>query len=109
MFYPNHGRPAKGIFGTKLLFYLSKHKNSDRLEHSKSPLAVDLLMEDIDDLQDELAALEREHRELDEEISRLVSTPPVDLLQIQRLKKKKLVLKDQIQKIRSNILPDIIA
>jgi hypothetical protein len=66
-------------------------------------------MEDIDDLQDELAALEREHRDLDEEINRLVSTPPVDLLQIQRLKKKKLALKDQIQKIRSNILPDIIA
>ena len=66
-------------------------------------------MEDIDDLQDELAALEREHRELDDEINRLVSTPPVDLLQIQRLKKKKLGLKDQIQKIKSNILPDIIA
>jgi hypothetical protein len=66
-------------------------------------------MEDIDDLQDELAALEREHRELDDEINRLVSTPPVDLLQIQRLKKKKLALKDQIQKIKSNILPDIIA
>jgi hypothetical protein len=66
-------------------------------------------MEDIDDLQDELAALEREHRELDEEINRLTATPPVDLLQIQRLKKKKLTLKDQIQKIKSNILPDIIA
>ena len=66
-------------------------------------------MEDIDDLQDELAALEREHRQLDEEINRLVATPPVDLLQIQRLKKKKLGLKDQIQKIKSNILPDIIA
>ncbi len=66
-------------------------------------------MEDIDDLQDELAALEREHRELDDEINRLVNTPPVDLLQIQRLKKKKLGLKDQIQKIKSNILPDIIA
>lgn len=66
-------------------------------------------MEDIDDLLDELAALEREHRELDEEINRLISNPPVDLLQIQRLKKKKLGLKDQIQKIRSNILPDIIA
>jgi hypothetical protein len=66
-------------------------------------------MEDIDDLQDELAALEREHRVLDDEINRLVSTPPVDLLQIQRLKKKKLGLKDQIQKIKSNILPDIIA
>ena len=66
-------------------------------------------MEDIDDLQDELAALEREHRQLDDEINRLAQTPPVDLLMIQRLKKKKLGLKDQIQKIKSNILPDIIA
>ncbi|PZQ45401.1 MAG: hypothetical protein DI551_07420 [Micavibrio aeruginosavorus] len=66
-------------------------------------------MEDIDELQEKLADLEREHRDLDHEIDRLVSTPPVDLLAIQRLKKKKLALKDQIQKLKSDILPDIIA
>jgi hypothetical protein len=66
-------------------------------------------MEDIDELQDKLAELEREHRVLDQEIDRLVSTPPVDLLTVQRLKKKKLALKDQISKIKSDILPDIIA
>ena len=66
-------------------------------------------MEDITDLQEKLADLEREHRLLDEDIDRLVNTPPVDLLQIQRMKKKKLALKDQIIKIRSDILPDIIA
>jgi hypothetical protein len=66
-------------------------------------------MEDISDLQEKLAELEHEHRDLDEIISKLMSTPPVDLLQIQRLKKKKLALKDQIQKVKSNILPDIIA
>jgi hypothetical protein len=66
-------------------------------------------MEDINDLEDQLADLEREHRTLDSEISRLMATPPIDLLQIQRLKKKKLALKDQIQKLRSSILPDIIA
>ncbi len=66
-------------------------------------------MEDIDELQDKLAELEREHRVLDQEIDRLVNTPPVDLLTIQRLKKKKLALKDQIQKVKSDILPDIIA
>ncbi len=66
-------------------------------------------MEDIDELQDKLAELEREHRDLDLEIDRLVHTPPVDLLAIQRLKKKKLALKDQIAKIKSDILPDIIA
>lgn len=66
-------------------------------------------MEDITEMQEKLADLEREHRDLDEIIDRLVSTPPVDLLQIQRLKKKKLLLKDQILKIKSAILPDIIA
>lgn len=66
-------------------------------------------MEDIDELQDKLAELEREHRVLDQEIDRLVNTPPVDLLTVQRLKKKKLALKDQIAKLKSDILPDIIA
>lgn len=66
-------------------------------------------MEDIDELEEKLAELEREHRVLDQEIDRLVSTPPVDLLTIQRLKKKKLALKDQISKIKSDIVPDIIA
>jgi len=66
-------------------------------------------MEDITDLQEQLAALEAEHRELDALIDSLLNTQPVDLLNIQRLKKKKLFLKDQIQKVKSNILPDIIA
>ena len=66
-------------------------------------------MEDIEELEEKLADLESEHRSLDLEIDRLVNTPPVNLLQVQRLKKQKLALKDQIQKVRSNLLPDIIA
>lgn len=66
-------------------------------------------MEDLDDLTEKLADLESEHRQLDAEIERLLNTPPIDLLNIQRLKKKKLALKDQIQKLKSDILPDIIA
>ncbi len=66
-------------------------------------------MEDIAELQEKLEDLEHEHKSLDQEINRLMATPPVDLLAIQRLKKKKLALKDQIQKLRSDILPDIIA
>ena len=66
-------------------------------------------MEDIAELEEKLAELEREHRILDQDIDRLVSTPPVDLLTIQRLKKKKLALKDQIIKLKSDIVPDIIA
>ena len=66
-------------------------------------------MEDIGDLIEKLADLESEHRKLDDEIERLIKTPPIDLLVIQRLKKKKLSLKDQILKLKSDILPDIIA
>ncbi|MEM9469110.1 MAG: DUF465 domain-containing protein [Pseudomonadota bacterium] len=66
-------------------------------------------MEDISDLEERLVELEREHKDLDDVINRLRETPPVDFLQIKRLQKKKLQLKDMIQKIRSDLLPDIIA
>jgi hypothetical protein len=66
-------------------------------------------MEEIEDLKEKLVLLEHEHRDLDTIIERLMSVQPVDLLQIQRLKKKKLLLKDQIGKLKSDILPDIIA
>lgn len=66
-------------------------------------------MEEIEDLKEKLALLEHEHRDLDTIIERLMTSQPVDLLQIQRLKKKKLLLKDQINKLKSDILPDIIA
>lgn len=66
-------------------------------------------MEEIEDLKEKLALLEHEHRDLDTIIERLMATQPIDLLQIQRLKKKKLLLKDQISRLKSDILPDIIA
>jgi hypothetical protein len=42
-------------------------------------------------------------------IARVVERGPFDQLQLQRLKKRKLMLKDQISKIESELLPDIIA
>ena len=66
-------------------------------------------MEDIEELKEKLAELEREHKDLDEVIDRLRETPPIDFLQMKRLQKKKLQLKDMIQRIRSEIIPDIIA
>lgn len=66
-------------------------------------------MEEIEDLKEKLALVEHEHRDLDTIIERLMSVQPIDLLQIQRLKKKKLLLKDQINRLKSDILPDIIA
>ncbi|HEY1433642.1 MAG TPA: DUF465 domain-containing protein, partial [Stellaceae bacterium] len=47
--------------------------------------------------------------DLDDVIARLAERAPFDQLQLQRLKKRKLLLKDQISKIESELLPDIIA
>lgn len=64
---------------------------------------------DVEALKARLEALKTEHRDLDEVISRLAEKAPFDQLQLQRLKKRKLVLKDLILKIESQLLPDIIA
>ena len=60
-------------------------------------------------LKARLYVLESEHRDLDDVIKRLSEDKPFDQLQLQRLKKRKLVLKDQMALVRSRILPDIIA
>lgn len=64
---------------------------------------------DVEALKTKLAALTVEHRDLDDVISRIAERAPFDQLQMQRLKKRKLALKDQILKIESQLLPDIIA
>jgi len=56
-----------------------------------------------------LAALRIEHRDLDAAIDALRSADSVDQLQIARLKKRKLKLKDQIALIQDYLIPDIIA
>ena len=64
---------------------------------------------DMQGLQHQLAGLESEHRDLDEVISRLSDGTPINQLQIQRLKKRKLNLKDEITRLHAKLLPDIIA
>jgi hypothetical protein len=64
---------------------------------------------DIEALKARLADLKTEHRDLDDVIARVVERGPFDQLQLQRFKKRKLMLKDQIAKIESELLPDIIA
>ena len=56
-----------------------------------------------------LQALEVEHHDLDDVIVRLALDPGQDRLQLQRLKKRKLALKDQIARLRTRLIPDIIA
>lgn len=63
----------------------------------------------IEELQQKLAVLKEEHRDLDAAIDRLMQTQPVDFVALQRMKKRKLGLKDMINRIESDLLPDIIA
>ncbi len=64
---------------------------------------------DIAELRSRLEDLKLEHRDLDGAISTLANQGPSDQLQIGRLKKRKLKLKDEITKIEDVLLPDIIA
>lgn len=50
-----------------------------------------------------------EHRDLDDIIARISEQVPFDQLQMQRLKKRKLMLKDEISRLEDQLLPDIIA
>ncbi len=66
-------------------------------------------MDDTELLRRKLEELRLEHRDLDDVIARLSEQVPVSAVQIQRLKKRKLMLKDQIALLESKLLPDIIA
>ncbi len=66
-------------------------------------------MDEREELQEKLDLLRAEHRDLDDVISRVSENPPFDQLQLSRLKKRKLVLKDQIIWIEDKLYPDIIA
>lgn len=62
-----------------------------------------------DTFQEELDAMKAEHRRLDEEILALSEEPLTDQLEIARLKRRKLMLKDTIQQMLDHHTPDIIA
>jgi len=64
---------------------------------------------DIDTLKQRINQLHLEHRDLDDVIAKLGEKPGQDQLQLQRLKKKKLLLKDQIWQLESQLTPDIRA
>ena len=64
---------------------------------------------DVEALKAKIEALKTEHRDLDEAIERLSDKDPLNYLHLQRLKKRKLALKDMIARLETRLLPDIIA
>ena len=67
------------------------------------------MKQDDSELRAQLAQLRQEHRDLDVAIEALHNAPGSDLLQVQRLKKRKLHLRDRIIQIEDQLTPDIIA
>nr|WP_198005640.1 YdcH family protein [Thioalkalivibrio thiocyanodenitrificans] len=64
---------------------------------------------DTDAIRLRLAELRLEHRDLDEAIARMAEGPFVDQLQMGRLKKRKLQIKDLIARLESRLIPDLNA
>jgi|SRR5580698_9283651 hypothetical protein len=93
--------PAGVIFPTGF------HNHSQ--SHRVFQLTYIMTDEDERELQAELARLQQEHRDLDAAIDALHQSPAPDLLRLQRLKKRKLQLRDRIAFIEDQITPDIIA
>ena len=67
------------------------------------------MLTDHDTLLRKLHELRSEHRDLDTVIARLADGTPLDQLHLQRLKKRKLLLKDEIAWLESRLIPDNIA
>ncbi|MFZ1828151.1 MAG: YdcH family protein [Candidatus Competibacteraceae bacterium] len=64
---------------------------------------------DLEHYKRRLVELRVEHRDLDDVISRLAKDPLVDELELKRLKKRKLMIKDQINRLESKVIPDLNA
>jgi hypothetical protein len=75
----------------------------------KGPAKAVMTEEEERELRAQLSLLQQEHRDLDSAIAALQESPGSDLIQIQRLKKRKLVLRDRITFIEDELTPDIIA
>ena len=79
------------------------------MAHEALRAAAAMRQEDETELKAELGQLRQEHRDLDAAIEALHNSPGSDLLQVQRLKKRKLHLRDRISQIEDQLTPDIIA
>ena len=72
-------------------------------------MGSNLSQNEVIEFEQELARLKQEHRDLDTAIEALERMVAGDQLQIQRLKKRKLILKDRIGFLEDQLTPDIIA
>jgi hypothetical protein len=80
-----------------------------RAKRDQGATGAAMTQEEERELRAQLARLQQEHRDLDAAIAALQGSRGVDIIQVQRLKKRKLQLRDRITFIEDQLTPDIIA
>jgi len=70
---------------------------------------IDITEQELEEIRQRIKVLEIEHGDLDDVIAKLSLDPAQDQLQLRRLKKRKLLLKDAIERLRDKLIPDIVA
>ncbi|MFC3146805.1 YdcH family protein [Piscinibacterium candidicorallinum] len=83
---------------------------SDNSDHSNDLATIGCFpVSDVASIHHRIVELELEHRELDRSIEVLMAQPVIDELMVKRMKKRKLLIKDQITFLRLQLTPDIPA
>jgi len=98
---------CKGYADAAGLGIQSTPANHRQTQHMNAPTDISMKTDEV--LRVELEVLRSEHRDLDDAIRALADTGTFDQLTLQRLKRKKLRLKDKIALIEDRLTPDIIA
>jgi hypothetical protein len=104
----------RGAIVALLSFAVVRGERIDSATQRANAISPDTMPPKISDteraaLESELERLKQEHRDLDAAIDALASVGAGDQLQIQRLKKRKLVLRDRLSFVEDQLTPDIIA
>jgi hypothetical protein len=95
-----------GILPVRKLFGVVTKAQKFQFQDFENPSIGPAMLTDKDNLLRRLHALRSEHRDLDTVIARITEHGPMDQLQVQRLKKRKLGLKDEIAWLESRLIPD---
>jgi hypothetical protein len=86
-----------------------RHSAGHHLAAHPGTTRAAMTKEEERELREELARLQQLHRDLDAAIAALQDSPGADIIQVQRLKKRKLYLRDRVTFISDQLTPDIIA
>jgi hypothetical protein len=107
--FGQHRGVNRGIWQADSRGVRGRGQNVARVASGTGIRRLRMTEEEETELKAQLERLRQEHRDLDAAIEALQAVPGADLIQVQRLKKRKLILRDRITFIEDQLTPDIIA